>query len=292
MAVNSANFFTKLKVFNSLRVKRLFKSKQRFFGRSGRITVRHIGGGAKRLFRLVDVRRGLMGCTGLVVGFCYDPFRSASLMLVYYCSFGLFSFMLRVEGVLVGDKIYSYPFCNDTSRKGVRRGGVVDFKKRAGSVFRLCDIPIGLRVCNIESLGSGSAGGSIARAVGAYGTINRKVDSGAFVGIQLPSDKNIFLNGNSLATLGKISSIGVRRRTYKAGINRCMGVRPSVRGVAMNPIDHPHGGGEGKTSGGRISVSPWGKLAKGGSTRSYNKKRAEKVFVRRVNRLSGFRARR
>jgi len=228
---------------------------------TGRITVRHRGGGHKRRYRIIDYKRNKFGFYGKVATIEYDPNRSAYISLIHYED-GEKRYILSPLKIKVGDKIIS--------------GEKVPLK--TGNALRLINIPTGLSVHNIE-LTPGS-GGQLVRSAGAYAQIMAH-DSG-YTTLKLPSGEIRMVSDQCMATIGQIGN-----RTYeqvvsgKAGRSRWLGRRPSVRGVVMNPVDHPHGGGEGKTSGGRHPVTPWGKPTKGYKTRKKNKKSNIMIVKRR-----------
>jgi large subunit ribosomal protein L2 len=214
----------------------------------GRVTTRFRGGGHKRALRDVDFkRRERLGMPALVERIEYDPNRTAFIALVKYED-GALSYILAPQRLAVGDKVVA--------------GEAVDIK--AGNALPIGNIPVGTIVHNVElKIGKG---GAIARSAGTYAQIVGR-DSG-YVIVRLNSGEQRLVHGQCFATVGAVSnpdhmniSIG------KAGRNRWKGLRPHNRGVAMNPIDHPHGGGEGRTSGGRHPVTPWGKPTKGKKTR-------------------------
>jgi len=216
---------------------------------------------------LVDFRRRLFGQVGIVQKVINDPNRTGKLGLVLYRCCGLFSYILISDTLKIGDLILS-----------VKNSISLNNNFSVGFTFLLKDIPLSVPIFNIEL--SKSNGGKLIKSAGNFGIIIRKIvlnNKKELVGIKLPSDKIIYVSSNLLATVGKVSNIKHHlKKKRKAGQNRWVGIRPSVRGVAMNPIDHPHGGGEGKSSGGRSSVSPWGKLTKGYKTLSLKKK--NKIF--------------
>jgi large subunit ribosomal protein L2 len=219
---------------------------------NGRITVRHRGGGHKRLYRLVDFKRRKFDVPAEVVRIEYDPNRSAHIALIKY-SDGVHSYILAPQRVSIGDTIMS--------------GERADIKP--GNALFLKNIPVGTVVHNIE-LKPGK-GGQMARSAGTEAQVVGR-DSG-YVLLRLSSGEIRMFQGNSMATIGSVSNPDQKNISLgKAGRSRWLGRKPSVRGVAMNPIDHPHGGGEGKTSGGRHPVTPWGKPTKGYKTRSKRKK--------------------
>jgi len=244
-----------------------FLRKSKKFNRSGRnglgvITVRHRGGGFRNQIRLVDFRRRLFGQIGIVQNILKDPNRTGNLGLILYRGCGLFSYFLSPENLKVGDLIGSNVFNMN-----------VNF--RVGFSSLLKNIPLSVPIFNIELYKHN--GGKLIKSAGTFGIIVRKMvlKNGREVsGIKLPSSRVIYISSNLMATIGKVSNLRhYLCRKKKAGQNRWIGVRPSVRGVAMNPVDHPHGGGEGKSSGGRPSVSPWGKLTKGYKTVIFKKKK-------------------
>jgi large subunit ribosomal protein L2 len=228
---------------------------------TGRITVRHRGGGHKRRYRIIDYKRNKFGVYGKVATIEYDPNRSAYISLIHYED-GEKRYILSPLKIKVGDKIIS--------------GKKVPLK--TGNALRLFNMPTGLSVHNIE-LTPGS-GGQLVRSAGAYAQIMAH-DSG-YTTLKLPSGEIRMVSDQCMATIGQIGN-----KTYeqivsgKAGRSRWLGRRPSVRGVVMNPVDHPHGGGEGKSSGGRHPVTPWGKPTKGYKTRKKNKKSNIMILKRR-----------
>ena len=228
---------------------------------TGRITVRHRGGGHKRRYRIIDYKRNKFGVYGKVATIEYDPNRSAYISLIHYED-GEKRYILSPLKIKVGDKIIS--------------GKKVPLK--TGNALRLFNMPTGLSVHNIE-LTPGS-GGQLVRSAGAYAQIMAH-DSG-YTTLKLTSGEIRMVSDQCMATIGQIGN-----KTYeqivsgKAGRSRWLGRRPSVRGVVMNPVDHPHGGGEGKSSGGRHPVTPWGKPTKGYKTRKKNKKSNIMILKRR-----------
>ncbi|TMM45029.1 50S ribosomal protein L2 [Colwellia ponticola] len=226
---------------------------------NGRITVRHIGGGHKQHYRIVDFKRLKDGIPAKVERLEYDPNRSANIALVLYAD-GERRYILAPKGLSAGDTIQSG----------------VDAPIKPGNTMPLRNIPLGSVIHAIE-LKPGK-GAQIARAAGTYAQLVAK--DGAYVTLRLRSGEMRKIETDCRATLGEIgNSEHMLRSLGKAGASRWRGVRPTVRGVAMNPVDHPHGGGEGKTSGGRHPVSPWGVPTKGYKTRS--NKRTDKFIVRR-----------
>jgi large subunit ribosomal protein L2 len=235
------------------------KSKSGGRNNNGRITVRHIGGGHKQHYRIIDFKRTKDGIPAKVERIEYDPNRSANIALVLYAD-GERRYILAPKGVSAGDAIQSG----------------VDAPIKAGNTLPLRNVPLGSVIHAIE-LKPGK-GAQIARAAGTYAQLVAK--DGAYVTVRLRSGEMRKVEADCRATLGEIGNAEhMLRNLGKAGASRWRGVRPTVRGVAMNPVDHPHGGGEGKTSGGRHPVSPWGVPTKGYKTRK--NKRTDKLIVRR-----------
>jgi large subunit ribosomal protein L2 len=217
-------------------------------GSAGRITVRHRGGGHKRRFRVIDFRREKFGIPAKVAAVEYDPNRSANIALLHYAD-GEKRYILAMSGLEVGTMLMSGP----------------DAEPLQGNALPISNIPLGTTIHNVELVPG--RGAQIARTAGADAQLMSR--EGKFANIKLPSGEIRMIDVRCLATIGRVgnadhSSINLG----KAGRKRWKGVRPTVRGVAMNPVDHPMGGGEGRTSGGGHPVSPWSKLAKGGKTRS------------------------
>jgi len=200
---------------------------------------------------------------GIVKNIEYDPNRNSRVALIYYNNIGLFTYILAPDGLKIGNTIKSYKNINEKINYNI------------GDSFYIKDIPLSTRVYNIEM--QPGAGGKIAKAAGTKAILIRKYKKIKFIGIKLPSKQIQYIKENSIASIGVVSNIKYKLiKLLKAGKNRNIGIRPSVRGVAMNPVDHPHGGGEGKTSGGRPSVSKWGKLTKGFKTSKKKKKKKKK----------------
>ena len=226
---------------------------------NGRITVRHIGGGHKQHYRLIDFKRTKDGIPATVEPLEYDPNRSANIALVLYAD-GERRYIIAPKGLKAGDQIQSG----------------VDAPIKAGNTLPMRNMPVGSTVHNVE-LKPGK-GAQIARSAGAYVQILAR--EGQYVTLRLRSGEVRKVESDCRATLGEVGNAEHMLRSLgKAGANRWRGIRPTVRGVAMNPVDHPHGGGEGHTSGGRHPVSPWGKPSKGAKTRK--NKRTDKLIVRR-----------
>jgi large subunit ribosomal protein L2 len=227
-------------------------------GGGGRIAVRFRGGGAKRLYRTIDFKRRKQGVAAVVERLEYDPNRTAFIALIKYDD-GELAYILAPQRLRVGDEVIS--------------AEKVDVKP--GNASPLRSLPIGTLVHNIE-LKPGK-GGQIARAAGSYAQLVGR-DAG-MAQIRLGSGELRMVSDACMATVGAVSNPDHMNESIgKAGRSRMMGRRPHVRGVAMNPVDHPHGGGEGKTSGGRHPVTPWGKDTKG--TRTRKNKRTDKFIIR------------
>lgn len=217
----------------------------------GRITCRHRGGGHKRHYRIIDFRRNKHTVPARVNSIEYDPNRSARIALLHYRD-GEKRYILAPVGLKVDDIVQSGP----------------EAPVRTGNALPLERIPLGTLVHSIEF--KPGRGGQIARSAGAYAQVVAK--EGDYVALKLPSNTVYNLRKECQATIGQVGNIEHNLIDLgKAGRKRWMGIRPTVRGVAMNPVDHPMGGGEGKTSGGGHPVSPWGVPAKGGKTRKRRK---------------------
>jgi len=244
-------------------IRGLTESIKRGSGRNnvGRITVRHRGGGAKRRYRIIDFRRDKIGIPARVSAISYDPNRSANLALLSYVD-GEKRYILAPDGLVVGTLLLSGP----------------DAEPSVGNALPLEKIPLGLVVHNVELIPG--KGGVLARSAG-NGCQLMSRESG-FASLRLPSGEVRRVNVRCLATVGQVGNAewsGVK--LGKAGRKRWMGIRPTVRGVAMNPVDHPMGGGEGRTSGGGHPRSPWGQLAKGGKTRKRRSSSSKFIVKRR-----------
>tara|TARA_B100001564_G_C20559482_1_gene633072 strand:- start:39 stop:866 length:828 start_codon:yes stop_codon:yes gene_type:complete len=226
---------------------------------NGRITTRHIGGGHKQRYRIVDFKRNKFDVPATVERIEYDPNRTAFIALIKYQDDEL-AYILAPQRIKVGDQVVS--------------GDKADIKP--GNALPLKYIPVGTIVHNIEM--KPGKGGQLARSAGSYAQLTGK-DSG-YALLRLRSGEVRLVHADCLASIGAVSNSDHQNINIgKAGRNRWKGRRPTVRGVAMNPIDHPHGGGEGKTSGGRHPVTPWGKPTKGKRTRT--NKRTDKLIIRR-----------
>jgi len=225
---------------------------------TGRITMRRIGGGAKRLYRIVDFKRNKLGIPATIERIEYDPNRTAFIALIRYED-GEQAYILAPQRLAIGDKVIA------DAKVDVKPGNAMPFS----------GMPLGTIVHNVE-LKPGK-GGQIARAAGTYAQFVGR--DGGYAQLRLSSGELRMVRQECMATIGAVSNPDNSNQNLgKAGRNRHYGIRPSVRGVAMNPIDHPHGGGEGRTSGGRTPVTPWGKDTKGRKTRS--NKATDKYIIR------------
>ncbi|RMH16543.1 MAG: 50S ribosomal protein L2 [Gemmatimonadetes bacterium] len=253
--VDNADVLTKKEPEASL-VEPLRKSGGR--NHHGRITSRRRGGGHKRRYRRIDFKRDKFGVPGTVAAIEYDPNRSANIALIHYAD-GDKRYILHPRGLQVGDTVMSGP----------------DAEIRLGNALPLSAIPLGTVVHNIEL--KPKKGGQMARSAGAGVQIVAK--EGDYVALRLPSTEMRQVHKDCMATIGQVGNIEHNLQNIgKAGANRWRGKRPKVRGVAMNPVDHPLGGGEGRASGGRPAVSPWGKR-EGKKTRK-KKKQSNKYIIR------------
>lgn len=227
----------------------------------GKITTRHRGGGHKRMYRLIDFRRDKQDCTALVTHIEYDPNRSSRIALLQYAD-GVKKYILAPEGLVAGTTISSMP----------------DAEPKVGNSLPLNKIPTGTVIHNIEM--QPGKGAQLCRSAGTSAVIN--ATEGSWAQITLPSGEVRRVPATCRATIGRVGNSEHSSRVLaKAGRVRWMGVRPYVRGSAMNPIAHPMGGGEGRRSGGRHPVSPTGKLAKGGRTRNPRKPTKNAIVRRR-----------
>lgn len=228
---------------------------------SGKITTRHIGGGHKRRYRAVDFKRDKFEIPGKIFGIEYDPNRSANLALIHYAD-GEKRYIIAPLGVKVGDVIVS-------SKKP-------DTEVKEGNTMLLRFVPLGTFIHNVEM--KPGKGGQLARSAGNYAQLVAK--EGDYGQVRLPSGEVRFVHLTCTATIGQVGNIDHENITIgKAGKPRWLGIRPTVRGMAMNPVDHPLGGGEGRTKGGRHPCSPWGQLSKGKKTRK--NKRTDKFIVKK-----------
>ncbi|MFH1853215.1 MAG: 50S ribosomal protein L2 [Candidatus Neomarinimicrobiota bacterium] len=227
----------------------------------GRITSRRRGGGHRRRYRLIDFKRDKFGIDGKVATIEYDPNRSANIALIHYVD-GEKRYIIAPFGLKVGDVVVS--------------GEAVPLK--IGNTLQLKNIPTGIVVHNIELVPG--KGAQMARSAGAR--VQIMAAEGGMVSLRLPSSEIRLVPENCMATIGEVGNRSHEQVVSgKAGRSRWLGRRPKVRGVAMNPVDHPMGGGEGKSSGGRHPTTPWGKPTKGYKTRKKNKKSTDYIVKRR-----------
>ncbi|CAN5156787.1 MAG: 50S ribosomal protein L2 [Gemmatimonadetes bacterium] len=227
----------------------------------GHITSRHRGGGHKRQYRRIDFKRDKHGVPGRVAAIEYDPNRSANIALIHYAD-GEKRYILAPNGLAAGDRIEAGP----------------EADVKPGNTLPLSRIPLGTTIHNVE-LQPGK-GGQMARAAGAG--VQLVAREGRFVLLRLPSSEVRRVNAACQATIGQVGNLDHENLSRgKAGASRWRGRRPKVRGVAMNPVDHPLGGGEGKSSGGRHPVTPWGKPTKGYKTRKKRKASSRHIVRRR-----------
>jgi large subunit ribosomal protein L2 len=246
--------------------KSLLEVKKRSGGRNahGRLTSRHIGGGHKQKYRKVDFKRRKHGVAAEVVGIEYDPNRSARIALVKYTD-GELSYILAPDGLGVGARVTSGE----------------DVAPELGNALPLRAIPLGANIHNIEL--TPGRGGQVARSAGQQATLNNREAGYALV--KMPSGEIRRIHENCYATMGQVGNVDhMNVSSGKAGRTRWKGRRPHVRGMSMNPIDHPMGGGQGKSKGGggrHHPVSPWGQLAKGFKTRSKHKPSDRFIMERR-----------
>ena len=266
---SSARRFMTVSAFDEITAakpeKSLLEDQRKSGGRNsqGKITVRHIGGGNRRKYRIIDFKRLKDGIPATVKTIEYDPNRSANIALLAYAD-GAKTYILAPVGLKVGDKLLS--------------GANADIK--VGNALALKDIPVGTMVHNIEM--QPGKGGQIARAAGMSAQIMARDEK--YVTLKMPSGEMRYVLATCKATIGQVGNLDHEIiRVGKAGKTRHMGTRPTVRGVVMNPCDHPHGGGEGKSPVGMPGpVTPWGKPALGHKTRK-KKKASNKFIVKRVN---------
>jgi len=226
----------------------------------GRVTSRYMGGGHKRLYRIIDFRRDKMGVPARVAAIEYDPNRSARIALLHYVD-GEKRYILAPNGLEVGAQVVSGPTADII----------------AGNALPLKGIPLGTTIHNLEL--KRGRGGQLVRSAGAAAQLMAK--EGSYAQVRLPSGEVREIHIECYATIGQVGNIEHENVSIgKAGRNRWIGRRPHVRGVAMNPVDHPMGGGEGKSSGGRHPTTPWGKITKGLKTRK--RKLSDSLIVRRA----------
>ena len=259
MSVSSFEEITKTTPEKSLTVS-LKKSGGR--NNHGRVTAKHIGGGHKRRYRIIDFKRNKFGIPAKVFSIEYDPNRSSRIALLHYAD-GEKSYIIAPNGLKVGDKVQSGP------------GSDIN----VGNALPLKEMPLGSFVHNVE-LKPGK-GGQLGRSAG--NALQVLAKEGDYAQLKMPSGEVRLVRLNCMATYGVVGNAEKENISLgKAGRTRWLGKRPNVRGVAMNPVDHPMGGGEGKTSGGGHPVSPWGQKAKGLKTRRH-KKVSNKLIIKRRN---------
>ncbi|MBN2164248.1 MAG: 50S ribosomal protein L2 [Pontiellaceae bacterium] len=228
---------------------------------AGRVSVRHRGGGHKRRYRVIDFKRDKFGIPAKVAGIEYDPNRSARIALLHYAD-GEKRYIIAPAGLKVGSMLMSGP----------------DAEPSVGNALPLGKIPVGMAVHNIELIAG--KGGQLVRSAGTSAQLMSREEE--FAHIKMPSGEIRLIRTNCLATVGRVGNVEHDSIVMgKAGRKRWLGIRPTVRGVAMNPVDHPMGGGEGRTSGGGHPKSPWGLLAKGKRTRDKAKQSNKYIVERR-----------
>jgi large subunit ribosomal protein L2 len=228
---------------------------------AGRISVRHRGGGHKRRYRVIDFKRDKFGIPAKVASIEYDPNRSARIALLNYAD-GEKRYIIAPAGLQVGASLMSGP----------------DAEPSVGNALPLGNIPVGMAVHNIELISG--RGGQLVRSAGTSAQLMSREDD--FANIKMPSGEIRRVRTNCMATVGRVGNVEHNNIVMgKAGRKRWLGIRPTVRGVAMNPVDHPMGGGEGRTSGGGHPKSPWGLLAKGKRTRDKAKQSNKYIVERR-----------
>ena len=241
----------------------LLESQSKSAGRNnnGRVTVRHQGGGHKQAYRVIDFKRLKDGVPGSVERLEYDPNRTANIALVCYAD-GERRYILANKGMVVGQQVMN--------------GSEAPIK--SGNALPIRNIPVGTTICCVEMMPG--KGAQLARSAGTSAQLLAR--DGAYAQIRLRSGEVRRVHVECRATVGEVGNEeNILRKIGKAGAQRWRGVRPTVRGVAMNPIDHPHGGGEGRTGEGRVPVNPWGQPTKGYRTRS--NKRTSSMIVQRRN---------
>ncbi len=258
MSVSSFEEITRSKPERSLLKKQVSKAGR---NNQGRITSRHRGGGVKQRYRIIDFKRNKFGVPAKVFSIEYDPNRSARIALLHYVD-GEKRYIIAPNGLKVGDHVMSGP----------------DAEIRVGNALPLRNIPTGTVIHNIELyIGKG---GQIVRSAGAAAQLMAK--EGDYAQVRLPSGEQRLINVNCMATIGQVGNLDHENIAIgKAGRSRYLGRRPHVRGSVMNPVDHPHGGGEGRAPIGGQPQTPWGQPAMGYRTR--HNKRTDKFIVRRRN---------
>lgn len=266
----SVNTFDELTFKGNRPEKSLLRRAAKTGGRNsqGKITARHRGGGHKRMYRIIDFKRRVDGVDGLVKSIEYDPCRSANIALIYYED-GQKSYIIAPAGLKAG---------------AVVRSGDQGVEPKVGNAMPMSQIPLGSIVHNIEL--QPGRGGQLCRSAGTSAVLNAREKNWAQ--ITLPSGEVRRVPSSCRATIGEVGNSDHQNVVLgKAGRKRWLGWRPHVRGACMNPIDHPHGGGEGRAKGGRHPCSPTGKLAKGGATRKKRKSSTKAILRRRKSRRNG-----
>ncbi len=249
----------------SLAPKRLIVKKSKINGRNaaGRVTVRHRGGGVKRMYRIIDFKRDVFDTVGRITSIEFDPNRTANIALITYTN-GDKRFIIAPAGLEVGAQII-------TSKKEV--------PLEVGNATSLKNIPSGVFVHNVELIPG--RGGKFGRSAGMEIQVQGK--TGKYVQVKLPSGEIRLIHGDSIATIGKVSNEDhMHENLGKAGVNRRLGRRPTVRGVAMGSGDHPHGGGEGKTGTGGPAKDPWGNRI---GKRTRRNRRTERFIIKKRHKL-------
>jgi large subunit ribosomal protein L2 len=249
-------------LFRGRPLKELTEEMQPSSGRNntGKITIRHRSGGHKKKYRIINFKRNTFDKIGTIERIEYDPNRSGFIALVDYQD--LKEYILAPSDIKIGDKVIS------SSKAEISSGNSMQIK----------NIPTGTSIHNIEL--KPGAGGKLCRSAGAFAQVLGVQDK--YIMIKMSSRETRLINGDCMATIGVVSNQDNKNKKIgKAGIKRHLGIRPTVRGVAMNPVDHPHGGGEGRTSGGRHPTSPWGLKTKGKKTRKI-KFTSKMIIARRV----------
>ena len=262
--------FTSLPAFDEITKSRPEKSllevRKKTGGRNnnGRLTSRHIGGGHKQKYRVIDFKRKKRGVTAEVIGIEYDPIRTARIALLQYTD-GEKTYILAPDGLKVGAKLVAGPTA----------------APELGNALPLANIPLGTAIHNVEL--TPGRGGQIARSAGQQVILNNR--EGGFALVKMPSGEIRRINDQAYATIGQVGNIDhMNVSSGKAGRTRWQGRRPHVRGMVMNPVDHPMGGGQGKSKGGggrHHPMSPWGQLAKGFKTRRKHKNTDRWIVARR-----------
>jgi large subunit ribosomal protein L2 len=243
--------------------KSLVESQKHLAGRNsaGRVTIRHRGGGHKRKYRIIDFKRDKIGIPAKVASIEYDPNRSSNIALLQYAD-GEKRYIIAPMGLKVGAQVMAGPAA----------------EALLGNALPLSNIPLGTFVHSVELVPG--RGGQLVRTAGGSAQVMAREEE--FAHIRLPSGEIRMVSVKCMATIGQVGNIEHSSITLgKAGRTRWLGIRPTVRGVAMNPVDHPMGGGEGRSSGGGHPVSPWGKWAKGGKTRNRRKPSSKFIVSRR-----------